>query len=154
MDILKETMPLLCLGECGFERGSFITKNAPKHVSFGRLMFDSEKHRATILLQFLYDGMFICKPDPDKHPCPPYIKGDIKVELGKDQHGNPVHHWCGFVYTECKDNRNGIYIGVLKMIPVSAIANLAVKAITEKTTLRDGIWLSIWLEDHEPKGKV
>ena len=128
------------LGPCGFERGMEI-KGQPKHASFGNLYFDSENHRASLLVKSIYLGQFICKPAGDN---PPYIKGDIMFRDGVDESGNSQYRWCGFIYSDQNATGGTIYNGVLKMIPIKLIAQTASEPGTKP---RDGIWLNVWLED-------
>ena len=115
---------------------SFKREDCPpekKWIRFGRIWYDHEKHRASVLVNGIHIGRWVGKPF-ETVSTPPYLEGDMVFSIGyEDDDGVPRknHQWCGHIQTS--ENEKGIiYWGTIEVAPIGQ---------------KNSVWIPIYLED-------
>jgi hypothetical protein len=126
---------------------------------FGKLMYNAQDHRASLLLHGFHAGQFLARPY-DHVTSPPYLSGDIYVWTGDydERSGAPKKRYMtiGFINTATGDGDGSdlAYTGVLYIDPSPC---LLVRMIRDQFELmadgkdpgkQTGLYCNVWLDDH------
>jgi len=125
---------------------------------FGRIWYDADKHSASLFLTGFRHGNFIAKPYENIKD-PPFLSGDVVIWTGEYNKINGVdkkaYMWIGYIGTSTGGSGEVKYYGQLEIDPMPCVIGKLIKKSQEDTEApaTSGIFLNIFLADHEPKNK-
>jgi len=131
----------------------------PQYKPFGKVWYDSDQHKCSILLNGWRQGQSIAKPY-SKVTNAPYINGDISIFSGEYEDNGLTkkkYLWCGFIWTE--SNQQGVvYQIILEIDPTPLMVCKQIKQYHEDThqnkqefLSHTGMFLQVFLTDKDEK---
>lgn len=122
-----------------------------KYKTLGKLWYDPEEHRCSLLMHGFRMGQCFAKPY-DNVENPPYLKGDINILTGEYEKGGILkkeYLWCGFMFTE-SDQRGAIYQIIFEVDPMPILCAKMINASrNSEVDVKPGVFLSVHLEDDD-----
>ena len=127
-----------------------VTRHGVQHKRIGSLWYDAGQHRASILLEQIYLGQFAGKIKDDAEPV--FLRGDIACQVPYESDGEVRKKTVNMGWAWTTDNETGsaMYHGVITSLSIKLFMNAIVRALqADDGKTRDGIWLSVLLDDAE-----
>lgn len=147
------------IGGVCFERSGILDAKM-KFKQVGKLYWDTDQHRASLLLHAWHQGTLFANAYKGLKYEAPYLSGDILASTGKykDEKTGRMKNkwmWCGHIQSVDNEVGNAQYIIQMESIPLLVLARFAVDATKKDDTESIGMWLSIFLvDDNKPAPTV